>query len=623
VHIALLLLGLCGALLYGQSLQIPWYFDDYAVIVDYPGVSQLTLSLKQFFTIRGPALLTFVVNYRLGGYDPWGYHLVNIGLHLVTAGLVYLLLLRVVVTQKWLAFLAALVFVAHPLQTQTVNYVVQRMTGLAGLLALGSLWLFTRFLEGYREEGRCWSGRQRVFYLAALAAGALAVLTKENTAILPGLLYLYERLVLRTGIPRRQLLLKVAPFALVPLILGVSTVLLPLLQGAELKAITNLNTVRFTADIKPLNYLVTQFSVLWVYLRLLLLPIRQALDYSYPVVQQLVNGQSLLALAGLLALIGGAWKLRRQRPLLAFAIAWFFLCLAVESSILPLDPIFEHRLYLPMFGFCVALVDVAQRLPGRRNGLLLLTALLCVYAPLTWQRNALWTDKVAFLQDNLQRVPHSERILNNLAMHYIDNGQLAQAEPLLRRTLELNPGRRDEYGNLALLYIDLGKLPAAQEVAREGLRRFPMDERLQAAFGQALVLGGEIEAGLGHMRQAVTINPHFSYGLAELGRTMARLGRFEESVFWLRRALATIDTDASLHHDLATSLNRLGQRDEALREFARAVELDPGNALYLQHYGLSAAEYGDLGTAAAALARLESRDPGLAAPLRAKLASRR
>lgn len=177
------------ALLYGHTLHAPWYLDDQSAINDNPLVVNLGLAWRQLMALRGVAILSFALNHALSGWSLAGFHLVNILIHAACGGLVLLLLRRVFPEAPYFPLLGALLFVAHPLQTEAVTYIVQRMTSLSALFFLLSLYLFVRSRE-------------------LLASGS-----KENSVVLPLALLLFVVAFLPGERLRRPLLLALTPFA--------------------------------------------------------------------------------------------------------------------------------------------------------------------------------------------------------------------------------------------------------------------------------------------------------------------------------------------------------------------------------------------------------------------------
>lgn len=613
---AWLAIFMLGALIYGHTLQAPWYLDDIQGVVENRSVQQLSTAAAGLLADRGPATLTFALNYHLGGAEVTGYHLVNIAIHLLAAALVFLILKRVIPGRSRLALAGALVFVAHPLQTQAVTYLVQRTTSLAALFFFLALYLYILARETATEPDR----RQWFFYGGALLCGALAVLTKPNTAVLPLALILFHRYFLPTDEIRAwpRLLLYVAPFALVPAWSGLTAVLLPVLSGAGMTHVEALPDLIHLRHNSPLNYLATQFSVIWIYLRLLFFPLGQALEYDLPIVQTIFAWRNAPGLLGIILLLAGAFWLRQRQPLISAGILWFFLGLAVESSIIPLDPVFEHRLYLPMFGFALVVMAGLQRLPTR-TALVAATLLVAVLAVLTWQRNALWADPLAFYQDNVRRAPQSERANLDLANLYRIQGRLDEAERYYRRTLAINPDYVLVHINLALLYNARRDYPAAEAILLEGIRRNPYHFRLYNNLGVIYNFLGRFAEAAFYLEKGAALESdnatlHFNLGVA-----YERLGRLNAAIDHYRRAIMLDPADPQPHFTLGGALHQQGAVQEALQAFMAAARLDPNHAHALYNAALIHLDLGNVPASREIAARLQRVDPALASTLPPRL----
>lgn len=602
-----------GGLLYGHTMQVPWYLDDTRAIIENPAARSLAVAWSELLAGgRDLANLTFALNYQWGGGELRGYHLVNIVIHLLASALVFLILQRVVPARPWLALVGALLFVAHPLQTQAVTYVVQRTTSLAALFSFLALYLYILAREADADRRRHW-----LCYGGALLAGALAVMTKQNTAVLPLLLLLFQRYFLPANDPMRpwpKLLPYLAPFALVPALLAVSMLLAPLLSGSAMihvEALPDLLHLRHNA---PLNYLVTQFTVIWLYLKLFFIPVGQALEYDLAIVENIFAWQNGLALLGILLLLAAAFYLRRREPLISAGIAWFFLALAVESSIIPLDPVFEHRLYLPLFGLVLVVLAGLRRVPLKVLPVVA-ALLLLVLSVLTWQRNALWADPLAFYQDNVARAPRSERALLDLANIHRQAGRLAEAEHYYRRILAFNPDYVLVHINLAIIYNARRDYRAAEAILLEGISRDPYHFRLYNNLGVIYNFLGRFREAATYLRKGVALKPDNPTLLFNLGVAYDRLDQQDEALVQYHRAIGLNSADPQSRFALGGLLYRRGDLAGALDQFSLAIRLDSNHAQALFNAGLIQRELGNLGAVAEIVARLSRINPGLAAAL--------
>lgn len=608
---------LLGGLLYSQTLQVPWYLDDIRAIVENPSIRQLQNALDNLFvSSRGFVDFTFALNYHFGQTELPGYHLVNIAIHLLTSCLVFLLLRRVFRHRPSLALCGALVFVAHPLQTQAVTYIVQRTTSLAALFFFLALYLYVLSREAPNHR---WA-RHWALYLAALLSGALAVLAKENTAVLPMAIILFDRYFLakEDRLAWRRQWLIVAPFALAPAVLAIKSLMLPILTEGGLTHIGGTPDLVHLRHLSPLNYLVTEFSVIWIYLRLLFFPHGQALDYDVPIVATLWSLKNVIALVGVMALLATAVYLRRKLPLVSAGILWFFLSLSVESTIIPLDPVFEHRLYIPMFGFILVVMAGFARLPGKTAwaGGVLLVGILAI---LTWQRNQLWNDPIAFYQDNLEQAPRSERVHVELANAYRKQGFLDQAETLYHQALAINPDYAPTYVNLSVVYVTKKRFFEAEAILLKGLRSKPREYRLYNNLGVLYNRLGQFDQAAAYLKNGLQVNPdnaslHFNLALA-----LARLGQRDEAIQHYQRSIALDKTKPDTYFNLGMALYRQGHRQEARLAFEEAARLDPEDIGALYNLALVSLEIGDVKAAQESLARLRSLDPKRASTLQQRI----
>ena len=382
--LTILLAFLLGSVLYANTFEAGFYFDSLKGIQDNIHIrSPLNLrSLWQHYPIRFFTYLSFALNYHFGKLEVFGYHVVNVTIHVLNGflvwGLAYLTLKTPAMAgagglarhKEWIALASALLFVAHPIQTQAVTYIVQRYTSLATLFYLLSLvmYLQARLLNQRRET----SGPRRVpsglCYLVALLSAVLAMITKEISFTLPVILVLYELLFWGSFLRKSRAVDWKRLAGLVPFLGTLAIIPWALLREADKSPgdmIGGLGALsQETEAISRGDYLLTQFRVLVTYLRLLFLPVNQNLDYDYPISRSFDFPVvfSLLLLSLILGMAVYLLSLSRQPGrsglrVLAFGVFWFFITLSVESSVIPIrDVIYEHRLYLPSVGVVLSFV---------------------------------------------------------------------------------------------------------------------------------------------------------------------------------------------------------------------------------------------------------------------------
>ncbi len=420
--------------------------------------------------------LTFALNYRLAGLDVAWFRAVNVAIHSANAMLVYALVTlafrapglagsALARSSGAVAFTAAALFGAHPLQTEAVTYVVQRFTSLVALFYLGAVVLYARWRLQGQDPGRSRAARA-VSYLPVLAAAALATKTKESAFTLPFAAALLEALLLAG--PLRPRLAGLLPLLATALLIPLGLLASPALPG--------LGNVEVTGQgaLTPREYLITQITVLPAYLRLLLLPLGQNVDHDHPVHRSLLEPSVALSLALLLALGGIAVKLAsvagrdpERDPalrLVGFGILWFFVAISVESSLVPLaDVMVERRAYLPSVGLFVAASAAGALLlrravpAGWARWLVASSVVLAVaLAAATWARNAVWKDEISLWADAAARSPRKPRPHLNLGVASYERGRVDDAIREFQVVLQLQPDLADAHTNLGIAYLAKG-----------------------------------------------------------------------------------------------------------------------------------------------------------------------
>lgn len=593
--LAAALCALAAAAVYSNTFTASFQLDDYLYVIDY----SRTHALSDFWPPHGTrylTYLTFYLNYSAGGLETWGYHAVNLLIHAANGLLVYLLAVSVMASPRLsgsalpafpVALLASLIFVVHPVQTEAVTYISQRFASLATLLYLLAAVSYLR----YRLAGR--AGARAAFFAVALAATWASQVTKEISFTLPFVLVCLEAAFF-TG-PFLARLARLVPFllamAVIPWVLFGPGSAGPGVGGDVISL-----QLRDLAEISRHDYLVTQFRVMVTYLRLLVLPVGQTLEYDYPMYASLFVPGVLASFVFILFLFFGAVYLflrflKGASPFFAMISAgtlWFFTTISVESSIVPIkDLIFEHRLYLPMAGASVAvssaLFFAAGRLfPASGASKALIAACLVIVVPLgaaAWARNGVWKNEVTLYEDAVEKSPAKERARYNLAWAYHRGGQPDKAVEQYLESIRLNPGKDKAHYNLALIYRDMNEVGKAEQHFMEALRLSPG-------------------------------NPAGHYNLAMLYHINGNAGRAVEHY---RRAIELKPDYEDAHYNLAMALMERGDFEGALSHLVSAVRINPGSADSLYHLGRAYAKTGDRRRASLALSEALRIRPGFAA----------
>ncbi len=478
---------------YANSFHAAFVFDDLDGITSNPLVWDLSNYVPFGRGYRADpnrylGNLSFALNHRLGGLEPFGFHVVNLCIHVANAGLVALLVRvsfrtpvlapsRLASFAGPIAWLAAALFVAHPIQTQAVTYIVQRFASLATTFYLSAVVGYLAW-RCRREAGAARGLRGLLAYALVLLAAVAAMRTKQIAFTLPFAILVAERLLFGPLERRRAIALVplFATAALIPLgLLDLEKPLSAVLSDAD-------GATRIQTSTSRLEYLVTQAPVVATYLRLLVFPVGQNADWDFPTYRSVLDpavAGSLILLSAIAAIAvililrsrrrGGAATLDPAARLIALGIVWFFLTLAVESSVIPIvDVMFEHRVYLPSAGFFIAVATAMVwagqgLLRGRTRGIAAAAAgiLVLVLAGASAARNEVWHDDVALWSDVVAKSPRSARARLNLGKALVEQGQVAAAIPHYLQGLEIAPANPRIRNNLGVALYKVGRVDDA------------------------------------------------------------------------------------------------------------------------------------------------------------------
>jgi Tfp pilus assembly protein PilF len=539
-------------LLYSEVLRAPFVYDDVVIESCRECRAASPRGVAAVLFARGlprpVTMMSFALNHYLGGPDPRGYHAVNLVLHAAVAVVLFAFAFRLLVllpaAQSWreqalpIAAAGTLVWLVHPVNSQVVAYVWQRSTSLSALFFLGSL---LAYLEGRWGQQR----RRAVLFAASGALGLLALGAKQNAGVLPLFVLLLEAGFRPAAVKLDRRQAAVGGLAVITF-LGIAAYYL----GPRFLTLMAGDFQR--RGFTPVERLLTELRVVVHYLSLLALPLpaRLNLDYDFPLSRSLVAPPATLAalavVAGLLAV--GVWQ-RHRRRLLSLAIFWFFGGLVIESTVIPLDIIYEHRLYVPSMlplVFLAGLAFARLRRPGVRAAVL--GCVLLLLATGTAARAHVWADPVRLFADTAAKSPGKARPHANLGLAHLDRREYAGARRAFQRALELDPDLTGAANNLALIHLDQLQQPAeARRLLEEAARRKPRDAGTRVNLAVVLWQLGdrrgsvrELEAARGLDAEDARIPHNLAAAYLELGETARAAAVVDE-------ALASWPHDASLH----------------------------------------------------------------------------
>jgi tetratricopeptide (TPR) repeat protein len=566
-----------GVIAYANSFPGPFIFDDSRVILDNPHLYTLWPPWRAVLVpTRWVADLSFAMNYALSGTTPADFRMTNVLIHIVAGWLLYGVVRRTLRLPRFqerfgsvadpLAFIAALLWVVHPLQTESITYIAQRIEALMGLFVLLVFYCFIRGLD---------SPRPRLWMNAALAACVVGMGTKEVMATAPILALLYDGWSAASW--REALRRRWKAHAAFFLSIGVFAMLF-LLSVAQALEVDSL----YGKGVAPWKYACTQTEVILHYLRLSVLPTSLCLSYRWPVVQAFGDvWPAALAMAALGLLT--AWGLVR-RAAFAFPLAWVFVILAPTSSVLPLsDVAFEHRMYLPLAGVVALLVVGSYALLDRGSrpwlrhaarhralAVLLALAVAAWFTTLTRARNLDYRSVETMWQDVLAKRPDNHRVRVALSSALIDGGRLDEAAAMLTNLLARLP--------------DMAKMSNAEICSRQA--RDPMLPTVEYAMAHNNlgIIGlnrAQWDSAEAHFRETIRIWPANRLGYYNMGRVAAYQSQTDASLTWLKIALLKKPDDVDTLCFLAASCDAIGDYTNAAAYYERTLLAKPDHTYAL------------------------------------------
>lgn len=577
---------------FANGISGPFVFDDIPELLQNPDIRSLpgcldTISRSSDTGLAGrpAACLTFALNYVFSGPNVRGFHLLNVLIHILAALILFGVLRRTIErSQKaisaapdTLVLCIAVLWAVHPLQTESVTYVIQRIESLAGLWYLLTLYCVAR--SSNSEWDASWKA-------CAVVCCAMGMLTKEIVATAPLIVLLYDYTFFNNPIGaalRRSKGLYVG--------LGLTWLIpISIIAGGSRGG-----TVGFNLGVSPLDYLLTQAGVILHYLSLCFWPYVLAISYAdWHIVRHWNDAvPELVIVAGLLVVTAiGVWR----RASWGFAGAWFFIILAPSSSFVPIvtEPAAERRMYLPLAAVVALVVVAADRAISG------LTA---------------WIGAGAGTRRSV-KVGICLVVVGALgARTVVRNADYASGVGLLSKTLAVRPGDELVRGALIEELIRGERLADARKVHAEGLIRNPASYVLFHNWGQCMMIVGRHDEAQSSFEKALGVRSNDYAARSGLGTALAEQGRWRDAVEQLREGIRLRPGAYRAHSNLGVALANLGEKDEAIKELRLAVRLKPGFADAQYNLGQLLLERGETREAVVhlrAALRMEPQDTGIA-----------
>ncbi len=625
--ISIFLIIIISTFVYTNSLNNSFNFDDATTIVENMGIRHLgdLKSIYQSNRARPLLMFSFALNYRFGKEKPFGYHLANITLHALNGILIYFVILLTLSLGSWeersspnqiklIALVSSLLFLSHPVHTESVTFISSRSSMLCTCFCLLTILLFIQ------ARGR----PQFINYLVfSIFSFLLALATKELAITIPIILLLYEYTFISKG--DWEKLYKAGKRYLWPFFLVMGLYLIYRFYFLP-------PSKTFTSLLSPYVYLLNEFHVIVNYLWLLVFPVNLNVDPDFPISTSLFEPVVAISMMVLAAISLMAVVRFSRSPIISFCLLWYFITLIPTSSINPLlDVMAEHRLYLPSVGLCIfsgVIVNRASELKFlgfscswvKKMVLSLFLVILLFNSLGTIRRNFIWSDDISLWEDTAKKSPRKWRVLGNLGLAYEERGMLDRAVVILedavrvnptytkafntlgvaymkkgmgdraiskfKRSLQLNPDYTEAHYNLGLAYEEKGLHEEARKEFDEALRSRPGDAVTHNKWGLIYLGKRQYDEAIEEFKQALQTDPGFKYGYINLGLTYKRQGLLDEAIEQYQKALEIDPRDFNAHLNLGNVYGDKKMLDEAIEQYQAALRTSPNSEKAHNNLGL-------------------------------------
>jgi Flp pilus assembly protein TadD len=593
---------LLPVLAYSNTLTSSWHLDDFDTIVSNTRLHIRDLSIESvynsFFSrsdnlFRPVACLTFGLNWYFGKDQVAGFHIVNLGIHILTAIFLFAAILNLYRSPRlrgdstnhifFIALLAAVFWALNPVQTQGVTYIVQRMASLAAMFYVIAIYCY---LKGRISAVK---SHQTIYFAICLIGFLLAMGSKENSVTFPLALFLLEIIFFQNlNHPKtiKKIILSAAIVA--SLVIVLSVFYFSLGDGAAF-----LKTGHSQRSFSLSQRLMTESRIVILYISQLFYPnpLRLSIEHDILISTSLIDPWTTLAAICLITgSIGFALAGVRKRPVIGFAVLFFFLNHVIESSFLPLELIFEHRNYLPSLFFfwplAVGLVKLVEYFRIKQPATSRLVAgfivvLVLLLAASTYIRNMAWATEKTLWEDAMRKAPGRARPAYNLAKYYhLRQGRLDEALQLYRQALTLDSATPAYSSALALngmasIYYSRQAPAKALQLCQRALKTYPAFE--SAAYNSVLALmkmerWQEASHAVDQLLAAKHTRPAY---LLLKGAILIRLNRGEKALGYLRPALKAAPNNRKVLMNLGLALGLSHHYRQAQWFLNRAIQFSP------------------------------------------------
>lgn len=654
---SILLISIAALLLYANAINTPFQFDDHPYIVNNQYIKDLS-NLDAIFNVGNPKrpllMLTYAINYHLGGLNPVSYHVVNIALHALNGLLVYFVVFMILrhflhdqnqhkIRTNLTALLSSLLFICHPINTESVTYIWGRSGVLCTFFQLLALLTFILFSISH-QTGVTSTKRSRhlfayvwllisvLFFLAALA-------TKTTAITLPFTILLLDFYFISRGYSLKRLIKWILLFFLYLSVVLVRFFADSALRDEIRKSLVNIffHSAERPGELDLFSNLLTQSYATLYYLKLLILPINQNADHDFPASHHITEVPVILSMAFLFAFFVAARWLFNRNKLSSFCIVWFLLSLSIFFFKPLPDYLVERRMYVPSICFSITLSHlmtalvfsskkhhVTRIIKVSTAGILIIV--LVFYTIQTVKRNTVYRDSCTFWEDVAEKSPakarvhinlgtsyahqnrheeairafqkadsletNNEKTLYNIGVSYKEIGLYEDALSALKEVVALSPEHIKAHSTMASIYYDSGNWRRASMKFKRLIAMDVDDEKIRNELGYSYYKLKKLDKAKLELEKALSYNSRFVPALNNLGLVLIMQNQLNPAKDKFEKAIDIDPSFAQAYNNLGMIYIKTEEVDKATFSFAKAVELDPEYAIAHRNLALAYASQG-------------------------------
>lgn len=540
--------------------------DDTQYLVENPVVKELnaenlkTIFSKQFVGNYQPiTILSYMVEYKLWGLNPLGYHLMNLVFHLLGTLFVFLIIKKLS-GNDLVAFITSLLFGIHPLHVESATWVAERKDVLYGFYFLWALYLYILHAKQEKQFSK--------YFLFSLILFVLALLSKAQAVVLPVVFFAVDFLMKRK-FTKKNILEKV-PFFLLAIAFGLLAIKVQGKAGA-------MQTFQYFPFYERILF---SCYALMTYLHKLILPINLSCFYPYPETNDKINTVWVyISPAILLALAFIVWKYFRDSKVVLFGVAFFIITIALVLQLLPIgDALYADRYtYIPSIGlFFIASHYLVPHLKSKMT-MFITAGVLLFYCILTFQRTKVWQDSITLYTDALDNGYKAAIIYNNRGAVLADSGRNEEALQDFISLVELKPKYPNGWRNKGLVLQRMKKNDEAIAAFSEQIKYHPQDYSNYMSRGTMYVQKNNFEAAIKDFTKVIELQPKSGEGFYARSEAYGKSGKLSEALADINKAIEFDPNNGQSYNNRGIINSMSGKFQEAVNDFTKSLELKPDN----------------------------------------------